>query len=239
MDRFENMKWFQYVKDRFNSMRGRIQQIIENIYSYGDGSLNLTSLGYEGKLYVNDTLVKHSNGSYYSGNFRTRAGDCNHLEQLFWATKNCKTIPETRVVSGTNSYILDIDATQEAISVLFFIWAGAWTTGVSIGSLAFEINGKFYNLKEMMETGIIKPLVVMCSCASNGRYYWDNCFNLYTGGTTNSGNYPHFQTAFILNKGYKITRVKLYANKSFSTAYNDCFKGWYSPLEGCQLHIKE
>lgn len=213
---------------------------VDSGYDYGDGSLNTVSLGYEGVLLLNGAPVDHSNGSYYSGNFRVYGADTtsnsNTLRPLIAALKT-SSISRTNVKSGTVTYTLSVDASEQDMTLWLCVFGSGMTTSAYIGSLKFNVDGAFYTLSEMVSNGFIKPLVVMASSASNGRYYWNNVFNLYTGGQTASGSYAALDLVFMLNKGHKITQFQLYANKNFNTTYD----GWHAsmaPTDDCRLTIE-
>ena len=66
----------------------------------------------------------------------------------------------------------------------------------------------YYTLQQMVEANIVKPLVILASCANNGGYYFPNVLNVYSGGSSDSGNYPSLLVYFMLNSGHKITGAK-------------------------------
>lgn len=209
-------------------------------YNYGDGSLNTVSLGYEGVLLLNGTPVDHSNGSYYSGNFRAYGadtqGNSNTLRPLLEALRT-SSVSRTYITSGTVTYTLSVDASEQDMTLWLCVFGSGMTTSAYIGSLKFNVDGAFYTLSEMVSNGFIKPLVIMASSASNGKYYWNNLFNLYTGGKTASGNYAALDLVFMLNKGHKITQFQLYANKKFNTTY-DGWQASMAPTRDCRLTIE-
>lgn len=209
-------------------------------YNYGDGSLNTVSLGYEGVLLLNGAPVDHSNGSYYSGNFRVYGADTqsnsNTLRPLLEALRT-SSVSRTYITSGTVTYTLSVDASEQDMTLWLCVFGSGMTTSAYIGSLKFNVDGAFYTLSEMVANGFIKPLVIMASSASNGKYYWNNLFNLYTGGKTASGNYAALDLVFMLNKGHKITQFQLYANKKFNTTY-DGWQASMAPTRDCRLTIE-
>ena len=198
---------------------------------YGDGSLNTESLGYEGVLKLNDEVAHYTTASTkYSGNFRisdaSNNSNENNIENIMKSVATVNTqSSKTKILSGTNTYSLSVDASEEDVVLFQRFDGGGMTSSVSIGALKYCINDVYYTLEEMVARGFIKPIVIIASNASNGSYYFPNVLNLYSGGNTGTGSYAAALIVFTLNKGHKITGFELYSSKAFNTTYDGTY--WY------------
>lgn len=128
-------------------------------------------------------------------------------------------------VSGTNTVNFSQPVTGE---YTIFTQIDYWnfTSGIYLSTLKYIVDGSYKTLREMVEQGICKPLVLLSSNATYGDYYFPNALDLYAGGQTSSGNYPQFRVMFMLNKGYTLLCMQYYANKSRgSSSYADGLSG--------------
>jgi len=124
-------------------------------------------------------------------------------------------------VASTNTATFDTNISGEKTVVTYWEY-GSLTTGINIGAIKYCINGTYYTPQQMVSNNIVKPLVLIDSHGVNGSYYYSNFLNIYSGGTSNTGNYPGARIHFMLNSGYTISAVQWYANKARgSTSYND------------------
>ena len=110
------------------------------------------------------------------------------------------------ITSGTNTITTTIDASSEEKTVFIDIMAGY--TGLardcSMSNLQFQINGSWYSLKDMVDAGYIKPLVIL-----DGSYTYNgwSVLGLYDNSAgTNEANSPGMYVIFIVNRGYSITK---------------------------------
>lgn len=143
-------------------------------------------------------------------------------------------------VSGTNAYTF-LTPIEGEYTISTYIEYGALTTGIYISSLKYTVDGTQMTLKEMVDNGACKPLVLMHSGAVNGNYYFANALNLYTGGQTSSGNYPQFCNIFMLNSGHTLSGISYYANKARgSSSYLDGIRCIFAyDTDIYRLHLAE
>ena len=217
----------------------------DDFLTYGDGSLNQVTNGYNNHIKINGIDIETSIiNNYFAGNINNENGwfdafkNAEHsydsyITPLFnRTTDNYGTKQEStdgkvyqswqRVYAGINVY-LDVccDATKVDKTCCLEVHGGAWTSGISIGAINFDIDDLgLLTLKKLVTNEIIEPLVLMWSGTTAGSYYFGNLLNIYDGGNT-GGSYPIMRLYFILKKGHKINNLSMYSNTNTATSYTD------------------
>ena len=218
----------------------------DDFVTYGDGSLNKVTNGYNNHIKINGIDIETSiiNSNYFAGNINNENGwldafkNAEHSYNSYEAplfnrtTGNYGTKQEStdgkvyqfwqRVYAGTTVYSdVCCDATKVDKTCRLEVQGGHFTTGIAIGAIKFNIDDLgLLTLKELVTNEIIEPLVLMWSGTTGGNYYFSDLFNIYDGGNT-KGYYPFMHLYFILKKGHKINNLSMYSNTNTATSYAD------------------
>ena len=218
----------------------------DDFLTYGDGSLNKVTNGYNNHIKINGIDIETSivNSNYFAGNINNENGwldafknaehSYNSYETPLFnrTTGNYGTKQESTdgkvyqswqsVYAGTNVYSnVCCDATKVDKTCRLEIYGASMTGSITIGAIKFDIDDLgLLTLKELVTNEIIEPLVLMWSGATNGSYYFSDLFNIYDGGNT-KGNYPFMRLYFILTKGHKINNLSMYSSTDTATTYAD------------------
>ena len=218
----------------------------DDFVTYGDGSLNKVTNGYNNHIKINGIDIETSivNSNYFAGNINNENGwldafknaehSYNSYETPLFnrTTGNYDTKQESTdgkvyqswqsVYAGTNVYSnVCCDATKVDKTCRLEIYGASMTGNITIGAIKFDIDDLgLLTLKELVTNEIIEPLVLMWSGTTGGSYYFRNLLNIYDGGST-GGTYPFMNSYFILKKGHKINNLSMYSSTNTATAYAD------------------
>lgn len=138
----------------------------------------------------------------------------------FLDNKGTLLYKQTTGLSGTNTFTF-LTPVKDEKTIYLWLSYGSYTTGIYISSLKFTVDGQDLTLKQMVDNGICKPLIILSSFTANGNYYFPNALNLYSGGQTDSGNYPDLRVIFMLNEGHTVTGFSYYASTAGNSTYKD------------------
>ena len=218
----------------------------DDFATYGDGSLNKVTNGYNNHIKINYIDIETSivNNNYFSGNINNENGwldafkNAEHSYDSYayplfnTATDNYGTKQESRdgkvyqswqrVYAGTTVYSdVCCDATKMDKTCRLEVRGNAWTGNMTIGAIKFDIDDLgLLTLKELVTNEIIEPLVLMWSGTTSGSYYFKDLLNIYDGGNT-VGFYPAMYLYFILTKRHKINNLSMHSSTNTATAYAD------------------
>lgn len=217
----------------------------DDFVTYGDGSLNKVTNGYNNHIKINGIDIETSIvNKYFAGNINNENGwfDAfknvehpynSYVSPLFEPTTgNYGTKQESRdgkvcqswqrVYAGTNIYSdVCCDATKVDKTCRLEVRGYMYTSYLTIGAIKFDIDDLgLLTLNKLVTNEIIEPLVLMLSYHPNGSYYFKDIFNIYDGGNT-GGSYPMVHLYFILKKGHKINNLSMYSDRDTSTTYAD------------------
>ena len=217
----------------------------DDFVTYGDGSLNKVTNGYNNHIKINGIDIETSIvNNYFAWNINNENGwfdafkNAEHSYDSYASplfnrtTDNYGTKQEStdgkvyqswqQVYAGTIVYSnVCCDATKVDKTCRLEVHAAAWTGNITIGAIKFDIDDLgLLTLKELVTNEIIEPLVLMWSGTTAGSYYFSNLLNIYDGGNT-GGYYPFMNLYFILTKGHKINNLSMYSNTNTATSYAD------------------
>lgn len=193
-------------------------------YDYGDGSLNMTTTGYNNLLYLNGTKLT---------SLRTetaRYGNCTHVlsntigttiinsVSSFTQQNNvmyCSSTGEAKDTYATNTFVHT--AYNGEYTFCYYFHGGTWISSASVKNFKLTVNGSGYTLSECVTNGYIKPLVLTASCANAAGVWtatqlcWRDIMKIYdnSGPTrnerTSDGRFPPATVYFMTNAGYNFT----------------------------------
>ena len=217
----------------------------DDFVTYGDGSLNKVTNGYNNHIRINGIDIETSIvNKDFAGNINNENGwfdafkNAEHsynsyVTPLFErTTSNYGTKRESadgkvyqswqRVYAGTIGYPgVCCDATKVDKTCRLEVQAAIYSGSITIGAIKFDIDDLgLLTLNELITNEIIEPLVLMWSYNPTGSHYFRDLFNIYDGGKT-GGTYPMAYLYFILKKGHKINNLSMYSSKDTSTIYPD------------------
>lgn len=217
----------------------------DDFITYGDGSLNKVTNGYNNHIKINGIDIKTNIvNKYFAGNINNENGwlaafkNAEHsynsyVTPLFnrttgnYGTKKESTDGKVyqswqRVYAGTTVYSnVCCDATKVDKTCCLEIEGGHMTNYISIGAIKFNIDDLgLLTLKNLVTNKILEPLVLMWSGTTVGSYYFSNLLNIYDGGNA-EGGYPAMHLYFILKKGHKIHNLSMYSDTNTATSYAD------------------
>lgn len=217
----------------------------DDFVTYGDGSLNKVTNGYNNHIKINGIDIETSIvNKYFAGNINNENGwldafkNAEHsydsyVTPLFdrttgnYGTKQESTDGKVyqswqRVYAGTTVYSdVCCDATKVDKTCRLEVHGTSWTGSITIGAIKFDIDDLgLLTLKKLVTNEIIEPLVLMWSSHPQGPYYFKDLFNIYDGGNT-GGSYPNMYLYFILKKGHKINNLSMHSSVNTATDYAD------------------
>lgn len=190
---------------------------------YGTGALNLTANGYNGKIWLNNSLPTYAyyGGSNSNGNwnrsFQSGMSGYTRINPIQTTSGGNRGF----LYSGTNTYNFTSAASGDNRWVIVHFGGGMWTFSTYVNGLQFRFNGTFKTLQTAVTDGDIYPLVLVHSTSPNTAYRIPSPLNLYTGGNSGSVGFSHVQVAFALQSGTSVNGFR-----ATTPAYDTRYDGW-------------
>ena len=139
------------------------------------------------KLYTTNDTTKDLGGWCKTGSVDPNA-NYNYVPCLQpFDTANIKTLYKN-IVNLTNNVNINVKNSNNWLKLI--IYFGSAGAGNEVNSLRLTFEGESaVTIQEAVNLGYIEPLV-LSGCMRGGPYYFENSFNLISGGSTGIGSYP-------------------------------------------------
>lgn len=198
-------------------------------FNFGDGSLNATSGGYNGKLYFTnlstDVDTAFVSGCSYAGTYTAINGNITSASPNWQGTAlhTAYSSSHSRAVinAGTNTYTTTSVTGTGKFSCNVEMIYSSLGYGITLNTFKLRLDGTLYSLKDAVSAKKIEPLVLIYSPSSSSSYTFSSPTNLYANSGSSTGNYANFIIQFIPKEGVVFNGISVYASAASTTQYND------------------
>ena len=161
------------------------------------------------KKYIQLDPIIRGSGHIYNGNFKGA-----------WQIPVTTSTDRLAKGAGTTKYDVTPYIKNDGTYISFFIRGSGMTTSLITGDikLYFE-DGWSGTIAESVATGRIDPIAFRYTSSSSSNYLW-NTANLFTGGRTDSKNYPDVYIYLKPLLPNTLTHFEFYTNRALNTTYD-------------------